>query len=267
MSFIGEHGLELHMERKQIARVYEKLQEVDPKLGNWGGTAMNSFRIEKGIPLFGKDFTKDHDAYEVGLDRFGYGSCLGARKRPRRPSPGGPSSTSVSSSPTHTSVASGQDLHSELERLRAENEELRAKNLQMQGETLRSASAEPQITPSYVLDDPFEPPPQKLWMPLSCGALSEFGSTECGSETACSATPVSNARNISFGFGSHCPSSVASGAVTPTQHQHDAQMCHAVMPMWFPVMSMPAGIVDVAVIPNGIVQSARQQFERIAGMK
>jgi len=177
------------------------------------------------------------------------------------------SSTSMSSSPTHTSLVSGQDLHSELERLRAENEELRAQNLQMQGETLRSASAEPQITPSYVLDDPFEPPPQKLWMPLSCSALSDFGSTDCGSETACSATPVSNARNISFAFGSHCPSSVASGAATPTQHQHDAQVCHAVMPMWFPVMSMPASIVDVAVIPNGIVQSARQQFERFAGVK
>jgi len=70
MSFIGEHGLELHCERSQVARLYEKLQEVDPKLGNWGGTAMNSFRIEKGVPLFGKDITKDHNALEAGLDRF-----------------------------------------------------------------------------------------------------------------------------------------------------------------------------------------------------
>merc|ERR1719359_1063135 len=70
MSFIGEHGLELHVERNQVARLYKKLQEVDPKLGNWGGTAMNSFRIEKGIPLFGKDITKDHDALEAGLGRF-----------------------------------------------------------------------------------------------------------------------------------------------------------------------------------------------------
>jgi len=70
MSFIGEHGLELHVERDQVARLYEKLHEADPKLGNWGGVAMNSFRIEKGVPLFGKDITKDHDAWEAGLDRF-----------------------------------------------------------------------------------------------------------------------------------------------------------------------------------------------------
>lgn len=70
MSFIGEHGLELHVERDQVARLYEKLQEVDPKLGNWGGVAMNSFRIEKGVALFGKDITKDHNALEAGLGRF-----------------------------------------------------------------------------------------------------------------------------------------------------------------------------------------------------
>merc|ERR1712203_339041 len=70
MSFIGEHGLELHVERSQVARLYERLQEVDPQLGNWGGIAMNSFRIEKGVRLFGKDITKDHDALEAGLDRF-----------------------------------------------------------------------------------------------------------------------------------------------------------------------------------------------------
>jgi len=70
MSFIGEHGLELHVQRDQVARLYEKLQEVDPKLGNWGGNAMNSFRIEKGVPLFGKDITKEHNALEAGLGRF-----------------------------------------------------------------------------------------------------------------------------------------------------------------------------------------------------
>lgn len=70
MSFIGEHGLELHVERDQVARLYQKLQEVDPKLSNWGGIAMNSFRIEKGVALFGKDITKDHNALEAGLGRF-----------------------------------------------------------------------------------------------------------------------------------------------------------------------------------------------------
>jgi len=70
MAFIGEHGLELHVPRDKVAQLYEKLQEVDPKLGDWGGNAMNSFRLEKGVRLFGKDITKDHDAFEAGLDRF-----------------------------------------------------------------------------------------------------------------------------------------------------------------------------------------------------
>mmetsp|Transcript_58787 Transcript_58787/g.124666 ORF Transcript_58787/g.124666 Transcript_58787/m.124666 type:complete len:892 (+) Transcript_58787:163-2838(+) len=70
MSFIGEHGLELHCERDQVAKLYQKLHEADPKLGDWGGSAMNSFRIEKSVPLFGKDITKDHNALEAGLDRF-----------------------------------------------------------------------------------------------------------------------------------------------------------------------------------------------------
>jgi len=70
MAFIGEHGLELHVPRDQVARLYERLQEVDPKLCNWGGVAMNSFRHEKGVPLFGKDITKDHNPLEAGLDRF-----------------------------------------------------------------------------------------------------------------------------------------------------------------------------------------------------
>jgi len=70
MSFIGEHGLELHVARDQVADLYEKLHEADPQLGDWGGNTMNSFRIEKGVRLFGKDITKDHDAWEAGLDRF-----------------------------------------------------------------------------------------------------------------------------------------------------------------------------------------------------
>merc|ERR1711975_213117 len=70
MSFIGEHGLELHVERSDVAKLYDKLQDIDPLLGNWGGLAMNSFRIEKGVPLFGKDITKDHNALEAGLGRF-----------------------------------------------------------------------------------------------------------------------------------------------------------------------------------------------------
>jgi dimethylglycine dehydrogenase len=70
MSFIGEHGLELHVERSKVTELFKRLHEVDPMLGDWGGNAMNSFRIEKGVALFGKDITKDHNAIEAGLGRF-----------------------------------------------------------------------------------------------------------------------------------------------------------------------------------------------------
>merc|ERR1712125_177521 len=39
-------------------------------LGDWGGNAMTSFRLEKGVRLFGKDYTKDHNALESDLGRF-----------------------------------------------------------------------------------------------------------------------------------------------------------------------------------------------------
>lgn len=98
MSFIGEHGLELHVARDQVARLYELLQEVDPQLGNWGGSAMNSFRIEKGVRLFGKDVTKDHDAFEAGLDRFvklDKGDFIGREALLRVKAEGGPKRKSV----------------------------------------------------------------------------------------------------------------------------------------------------------------------------
>ena len=39
----------------------------DPRVADWGGLAMNSLRLEKGIRLCGQDFTKDHSAVEAGL--------------------------------------------------------------------------------------------------------------------------------------------------------------------------------------------------------
>lgn len=69
VSFIGEDGWELHMAQDQVAEVYRLLKQ-DPAVVDWGGVAMNTMRMEKGIALFGKDFTKDHSALEAGLDRF-----------------------------------------------------------------------------------------------------------------------------------------------------------------------------------------------------
>eukprot|EP00397_Hematodinium_sp_SG-2012_P014001 GEMP01014227.1.p1 GENE.GEMP01014227.1~~GEMP01014227.1.p1 ORF type:complete len:848 (+),score=195.38 GEMP01014227.1:180-2723(+) len=69
VSFIGEDGWELHMAQDDVPKVY-KLLTQDKAVVNWGGVTMNTMRMEKGIPLFTKDFTKDHSALEAGLERF-----------------------------------------------------------------------------------------------------------------------------------------------------------------------------------------------------
>eukprot|EP00400_MALV-I_sp_L67-5_P000085 gene85-53_t len=61
---------ELHLAQDDVPILYQKLMDADPKLVDWGGIAMNSFRMEKGIRLFSSDFTKDHSALEAGLDRW-----------------------------------------------------------------------------------------------------------------------------------------------------------------------------------------------------
>jgi len=70
VSFTGEEGLELHIPLKSVGQVYEALMSAEPRLCDWGGIAMGSFRLEKGIKAAGKDFTKDHNALEAGLERF-----------------------------------------------------------------------------------------------------------------------------------------------------------------------------------------------------
>jgi len=70
VSFTGEEGVELHISYNNIGRVYEALMAAEPRLCDWGGFAMGSFRLEKGIKAAGSDFTKDHTALEAGLDRF-----------------------------------------------------------------------------------------------------------------------------------------------------------------------------------------------------
>jgi len=169
----------------------------------------------------------------------------------------------------HSRVGSGSassstgstDLQMEVERLRAENQELRAQKLQMQGTTSIEplVALEPQL-PGDLLDDPFEPPPQKsFWLPQGC--FSDCGSTDVDSERAFATTPMSDVgRSVSFSFTSQCASSCASGLTTPSQNE----MYQTMAPVWFPLMPMLARSFDASIIPSGIVQSARQQFERIA---
>lgn len=121
-------------------------------------------------------------------------------------------------------------LHSELDRLRAENEELRAQNLQMQGQTFSTCRlALPQL-PAAVLDDPFEPPPEKRFWSEACSTKASSGAT----------SPTSSVQEVRFGSVAHT----------------------TMMPVWFPVMPMPCDAMQV--IPRGIVQSAMEKFDRAA---
>lgn len=71
VSFTGELGWEFHVYgAAETAELYEKLMAAEPRLVDWGGTAMGSYRLEKGIRAAGTDFTKDHCALEAGLGRF-----------------------------------------------------------------------------------------------------------------------------------------------------------------------------------------------------
>jgi len=70
VSFTGEEGMELHMPLAELGLVYDALKTAEPRLCDWGGIAMGSFRLEKGIRAAGSDFTKDHNALEAGLGKF-----------------------------------------------------------------------------------------------------------------------------------------------------------------------------------------------------
>lgn len=67
VSFTGELGWELHPATKDVAPLYRALKEFEPRLNDWGGYAMGSFRLEKGYKAFGSDMTRDHLASEAGI--------------------------------------------------------------------------------------------------------------------------------------------------------------------------------------------------------
>ena len=59
------------MAQDDVPKLFKKLMDAEgSKLQNWGGICMNSFRMEKGIRLFSKDFTKDHSALEAGWKKL-----------------------------------------------------------------------------------------------------------------------------------------------------------------------------------------------------
>lgn len=70
VSFTGELGWELHPESKDVGALYHALKAAEPRLCDWGGYAMGSFRLEKGYKAFGSDMTRDHNALEAGVPRM-----------------------------------------------------------------------------------------------------------------------------------------------------------------------------------------------------
>lgn len=69
ISFTGELGWELHMPIDAQRAVYTAIMEAGAEdgIGDFGGLALNSFRLEKGFRLLGSDMTKDHTALETGM--------------------------------------------------------------------------------------------------------------------------------------------------------------------------------------------------------
>lgn len=70
VSFTGELGWELHPASEDLGKLYKALKASEPRLCDWGGFAMGSFRLEKGYKAFGSDMTHDHLATECLEKRF-----------------------------------------------------------------------------------------------------------------------------------------------------------------------------------------------------
>lgn len=183
-----------------------------------------------------------------------------------------PRTPSSASSTTVVSDNGSSDLQQEVQRLRSENRDLRvmAEELSKQKSEKfpEQQLPEPQL-PADIFDDPFEPPPEMhswmRWETMSQKSSSEVGSTYAGSEVNLFSMPRRTISSSS-GWQSECTSVFASGSATPIHHAPVMQAGCTVVPTWFPfIQALPMGTVDVSVIPRGIVQSAREQIERIVG--
>ncbi|CEM35624.1 unnamed protein product [Vitrella brassicaformis CCMP3155] len=70
VSFTGELGWELHHLKEHQAALYDLLKRDHPKLVDFGAYAQNSFRLEKGFKVFGKDMLRDHSPLQARMDPF-----------------------------------------------------------------------------------------------------------------------------------------------------------------------------------------------------
>jgi len=282
-----ESSLSFRNEEGSLVRM-KKMKHLLQQLLRWR-EQRRAWQQTKGLPPAAVDKALDPKLELVPCKKqHDLMLCCSALEEPINFAPRAPSS---SEQHEHTiAIPEGEhgagvgNLRSEVERLRVENQELRAKNLQLR----ESGSPAPKAMGSSptaagavssgklvglradIFDDPFEPPPEMHpWMQEHCiltrEPSSDFSSTDVGSEVHYSATSTTlNAASLS-GWHSQCASTNASGAITPVCHPPVAQTSCTFLPMWYPFMQSASNcFVDVSVIPRGIVQSAREQFERIA---
>ena len=72
VSYLGECGWELHVAKKDAARLFTHLEGIAKPhgLGYYGAYAANSMRLEKGYRGWGSDLTTERSPLEAGLSAF-----------------------------------------------------------------------------------------------------------------------------------------------------------------------------------------------------
>ena len=69
VSYVGEPGFELHVQREDAARLFRALEEAGKPfgIGYYGAYAANAMRLEKGYRSWGMDLTTERSPLETGL--------------------------------------------------------------------------------------------------------------------------------------------------------------------------------------------------------
>ena len=69
VSYVGEKGYELHVDRAHAAQLFLALEEAGKPfgIGHYGAYAANSMRLEKGYRGWGMDLTTERTPLETGL--------------------------------------------------------------------------------------------------------------------------------------------------------------------------------------------------------
>ena len=72
VSYVGEKGYELHVDRGHAARLFHALEEAGRPfdIGHYGAYAANSMRLEKGYRGWGMDLTTERSPLENGLSHL-----------------------------------------------------------------------------------------------------------------------------------------------------------------------------------------------------